>query len=231
MTTFVLIHGAWHGAWCWERFVPALEARGHRAIAMDLAVDDPSASFEDHAGVVIDAMDDAPPGGGVLVGHSLGSMIAPIVAAKRKVDAIVFLCGVIPKFGGLPWDDSPEMAAPGAFDALVAHDDGSVTWPTLEAATFAFYDDCTPDDAAWAFSKLRPNNPRSLWDRPYPLDAWPDAKRISIVGTDDHAVTLEWSRFVASTRLDVEPIELPGSHSPFLARPEMLADTMVGAVR
>src|SRR5260221_10947192 len=36
VSTFVLVHGAWHGAWCWERLVPELEARGHASIAMDL---------------------------------------------------------------------------------------------------------------------------------------------------------------------------------------------------
>jgi pimeloyl-ACP methyl ester carboxylesterase len=36
VATFVLISGAWHASWCWERVVPLLEARGHRAIAPDL---------------------------------------------------------------------------------------------------------------------------------------------------------------------------------------------------
>jgi len=36
MTTFGLIHGAWHGAWCWERVVPSLERRGARVVAPDL---------------------------------------------------------------------------------------------------------------------------------------------------------------------------------------------------
>ena len=36
MTTFVLIHGAWHGGWCWEKVAPLLEARGHRVLAPDL---------------------------------------------------------------------------------------------------------------------------------------------------------------------------------------------------
>ena len=227
MSTFVLIHGAWHGGWCFERLVPALNARGHRAVTLDLPIDDPTATFERHADVALDAMRDLAADDAVVVGHSVGSMVAPIVAARRPIRVIVFLCGVIPKFGGLPWDDSPSMEAPGTFDPLVAHDDGSTTWPSVEAATAAFYQDCTPDDAKWAFSKLRPNNAKSLWDRPYPLDDWPDAKRVSIVGVDDRAVTLEWSKHVARTRLDVVPVELPGGHSPFLARPDELADALI----
>src|SRR3954471_22391695 len=52
MATFALVHGAWHGKWCWERLVPELESRGHRAIAMDLPTDDPGATFETYADVV-----------------------------------------------------------------------------------------------------------------------------------------------------------------------------------
>jgi pimeloyl-ACP methyl ester carboxylesterase len=36
MATFVLVHGAWHGGWCWHKIVPLLEAKGHRVLAPDL---------------------------------------------------------------------------------------------------------------------------------------------------------------------------------------------------
>src|SRR5690242_17823573 len=108
MATFVLVHGAWHGGWCWDRLVPELAAAGHQSVVMDLPIEDPSATFEDYASVVVDAAAGAGAGSGsdvVVVGHSLGSMVIPLVAARRPVSALVFLCGVIPKFGGSPWDD------------------------------------------------------------------------------------------------------------------------------
>ena len=36
MTDFVLVHGAWHGAWCWQKILPSLWAKGHRAFAVTL---------------------------------------------------------------------------------------------------------------------------------------------------------------------------------------------------
>ena len=36
MTQFLLVHGAFHGAWCWQKLVAELEKRGHRAKAIDL---------------------------------------------------------------------------------------------------------------------------------------------------------------------------------------------------
>jgi pimeloyl-ACP methyl ester carboxylesterase len=98
--TFVLVHGVWHGAWCWERFIPEIEAHGHRAIAIDLPIEDGTATFDTYADVVDAALigsDDV-----VLVAHSLGAMVIPIVAARRPVRAMTFVCGVMPLLGGKP---------------------------------------------------------------------------------------------------------------------------------
>ena len=47
--TFGLVHGAWHGAWCWERLVPELELLGHRTVAVDLPAEDPHAGLTRYA--------------------------------------------------------------------------------------------------------------------------------------------------------------------------------------
>lgn len=74
----------------------------------DLPVDDATATFEDYADVVVAAMADAPEDA-VLVGHSLAGMILPMVAARRAVGLMVFVCAVVPKLGGMPWDDVGPM--------------------------------------------------------------------------------------------------------------------------
>ena len=98
MTTFALVHGAWHGAWCWERLVGPLERRGHGALAIDLPVDDVDAGNGEYADVV--AAFTAPAGDDViLVGHSLNGLILPLVAARRPVAALVYLCAFLPLEG------------------------------------------------------------------------------------------------------------------------------------
>lgn len=224
--TFVLIHGAWHGGWCWDRLVASLETRGYRGIAIDLPAEDGSATFHDYARTVVEAIpEDA--NNVVLVAHSLGGMTVPLVAARRPLRAAVYLCGVVPKPGGSPWDDGPEMSAPGAFDGLVTNDDGSTSWTSFEAARDAFYDDCSPHDARWAFDRLRRQNSSSLWREPYPAANVAPLEQIYIAGTHDRAVTLPWARHVAATRLGVDLIELPCAHSPFLSHPELLADRLI----
>jgi pimeloyl-ACP methyl ester carboxylesterase len=221
LSTFVFVHGAWHGAWCWSRLLPEIEDRGHRSVVMNLPVDDGNATFEDYADTVLAAYpidtEDV-----VLVGHSLGAMVLPVVAVSRPASLLVFLCGVIPKLDGRPWDDAPPMARPDAYQTDTL-EDGSSVFRTFESARFSFYSDCSAQDAAWAFEQLRPQNSRSLWDRPYPLTRLPKTPRAAIAALDDVAVRIEFSRAVTHPRLGVDLIEIPGAHSPFLARPRELA--------
>src|SRR3954447_8046026 len=95
MTTFALVHGAWHGAWCWGLLVPELESLGHRVVAVDLPCDDPRATFSTYADIVVSALDGEPSDDIVLVGHSLGGLTVPLVAARRPVQHMVFVSALI----------------------------------------------------------------------------------------------------------------------------------------
>jgi len=228
MATFGLVHGAGHGAWCWERLIPILEALGHRAFAMDLPSEDLTAGAARCAEVVDRAI---PPANDlVLVGHSLAGLTVPLVAARRPVWRLVFLCALIPEFGRSLADQV--AADPELYDLVLRTHPGRVTGPDgtvgfrdEAAARDVFYHDCTPEDVHWAFSRLRPQAaaPRR---EPCPLSAWAPGEKAYILCREDRAVSPAWSRRVARERLGVEPIELDGSHSPFISRPSALADIL-----
>jgi pimeloyl-ACP methyl ester carboxylesterase len=229
VSTFALVHGAWHGAWCWERLTPELEARGHRVVAPDLPSDDAAATFIDYADVVQDAlaqMDDV-----VLVGHSLAGNTIPIVAARRPVSRIVYLCAVVP-IPGRSFNEQTSIERdtfiPGYQAGLVADDEGRSRWVDEEVARQTFYADCDERDARAAFARLRPQS-TAPYDVPCPIDALPAAPGIYVLCTEDRIVNPDWSRRVATGRLDAELVELPGSHSPFLSRPAALADVLCGS--
>ena len=225
MATFGLVHGAGHGAWCWERLVPILEGLGHRTVAMSLPADDPEAGCVRYAEVVdraLPAADDL-----ILVGHSLAGLTIPLVAAHRPVRRLVFLCALVPSFGRTLLDQvrtEPEIYHPvlRGHPGRVTDSDGAVWFRDEAAARDVFFHDCAPDDVRWAFARLKPQAaaPRR---EPCPLSAWPPGERAYVLCRDDHAVSPDWSRRAARERLGVEPIELDGSHSPFLSRPATLA--------
>ena len=62
------------------------------------------------------------------------------------------------------------------------------------------------------------------------FDAWPNVETVSITCTEDLVVNPSWSNGIARERLGVEPIELPGGHSPFLAQPAALADVLLSGL-
>jgi pimeloyl-ACP methyl ester carboxylesterase len=225
MTTLGLIPGACHGAWCWKRLVPELEARGHRPVAVDLPCEDPSAGFERYVEATFEALpnaDDDP----VLVGHSLGAHTAARAARERTIRGIVFLCGIIPPRAGERTGDEPPLEAPGAFEGLERDELGRVWFPNSEDAIRDFFPDCDEETAAWAASMLRRQSTTPHQRLSDPVSP-PPCPSVSIVCTDDRVATAEWGRWAAHERLlDAPVLEIGGSHSPFLSRPAELADAI-----
>jgi pimeloyl-ACP methyl ester carboxylesterase len=225
VTTFVLVHGAWHGAWCWDRLIPELEQRGHAAIAMDLPIDVPRAGMKEYAAVVARHVPRDEPV--ALVGHSLGASVIPLVAASVPVQRLVFLCPVLRMPGrtlASQAEDDAGMATADLSHGRVFFDDSSSAWEP-DAAIAAFYGECDPATASWAASHLRRQYWR-YWEEDNPLDAWPLADYRAIVCTADRMVDLDWARRAIPERLGVEPVEIPGDHSPFLSVPARLAEAL-----
>jgi pimeloyl-ACP methyl ester carboxylesterase len=225
VTTFALVHGAGHGAWCWERVVPRLEKKGHRAIAMDLPCEDAAATFTTYADVVIASL--APAAGDVvLVGHSLGGLTVPLVAARRPVKRLVFLSALLPIPGAVPFGpdpDAPPSQAPGL--ELITHDDGTFSFTPASAASH-LYNRCAPADMKWATARLRRQSPAPN-RAPCPLTAWPDVDRSYIACSDDRIVMPEYARYIARSRAGVEATLLDADHSSFLSAPDALAELLL----
>jgi len=228
MATFALVHGAWHGAWCWERLIPEIEGHGHGAIAVELPCDDATAGCGAYAEAVLAATagagDDV-----VLVGHSLGGLTIPLVAAARPVRKLVFLCALLPQPGQSLADQlerEPEIFEAGFGEGIVRDDQDRSVWQDDDAAADQLYGDCSRQLAAWAVARLRPQA-RLPSNEPCPLEQWPAIESVSLFASDDAAVSPDWSRSVARERIGATTLELPGGHSPFLSRPGELAEILL----
>ena len=108
MTTFVLVHGGWHGAWCWEQVNSRLREAGHAVYTPTLAglgelshLLDPSIGLDTHVQDVVDVLDREDLRDVVLVGHSYGGMVisgAGELAAGRLA-RLDFLDAFVPEGG------------------------------------------------------------------------------------------------------------------------------------
>src|SRR5262245_42325677 len=96
---FVLVHGAWHGAWVWDHVRPALEREGHRTLAVELPSDDLEADASAYARAIAQAIDEAGWTAPVVVGHSLAGVALPLVPALVGVGRLVYLGALIPSPG------------------------------------------------------------------------------------------------------------------------------------
>ncbi len=209
-TTYVLIHGAGDVGWHWHLVDAELRARGHAVIAMDLPVDDDAAGLSDYADVVVDSVG----GGGdvVVVGHSFGAYVAPLVCERVSARLLILVAPMIPA----PGESADEMFASTGYagyasPAAEGHDDMAI-----------FYHDVDPTLAAEALSRGRPQS-GAPGREPWPLDAWPRVPTRCLLCRDDRIFPIAWLRPVVRDRLGITPDEIDGGHTPALSRPDELA--------
>lgn len=233
--TAVLVHGAWHGGWCFDRVVPLLDATGVDSVAVDLPGhgDDPGPFSDLHGDAArVRAVVDSIDGDVVLLGHSYGGAVITEAGTHPAVSHLVYLAS-------FPLDDGESCMAcavteseraqisidgPTLADAFVSHPDGTATI-TAEGAATCFFHDCDPGTVRWAVERLGPQPMATLGDTPTAV-AWRERPSTYVVCSDDQAVDPRLQRIVGRRCGSV--LEWPTSHSPFLSRPELVADLIRG---
>jgi pimeloyl-ACP methyl ester carboxylesterase len=237
--TVVLVHGAWHGAWCFDRVVPLLRDAGTDAVAVDLPGhgDDsgPLGEYADDVARVVAALD-ALDGDVVLLGHSYGGSVITQAGAHPSVRHLVYLCAFALTEGescmsaatGEPGIEAvSHEGRPNLGHALVDHDDGTTTL-TREGARACLYADTDAATFDWAYARLGPQPMSTLAATPATI-ATRSIPSTYVVCTDDQAVHPDLQRLLA--RRCTEQVEWAVGHSPFANRPELVADLLVDLAR
>jgi pimeloyl-ACP methyl ester carboxylesterase len=231
MATFLLVHGACAGGWCWEKVVPLLEAKGHKVCAPDLPGlgDDQTppavvtlADNVEKLARLLDKMDDQV----ILVGHSLGGVtISQLAEARRrKLKALVYLCALLPTSGKCGRDmTNLEPDAMFRLSRQVSPDGKTYTF-ARDKLPALFYSDVSPEDRYKAMERLRPQ-PLSISTTPVTLteDRFGSVPRWYIECTFDYAIRIRLQReMVKMTPCKVITMEC--GHSPFFSNPEELVE-------
>lgn len=227
MADFVLVHGGLCGAWCWARFEPELARLGHRTHTLDLPIEDPTATLDDYAAVVVEAARDLERPW--LVGHSMGGLVVPRAGLARPVAGLIFLCAGFPPRSEAEFAEDLAIRDPGNAEHFLPAGDGLITL-SFESAAHDFFNDCDREVHEWAYARMRPQA-TAPFSEYAPIERYPDVPMHAVVATDDRIVRVEPHKALIRRRIGVEPVELPGGHCPFVSRPRVLAERMDEMVR
>jgi pimeloyl-ACP methyl ester carboxylesterase len=236
MATFVLVHGAWHGAWCWEPVAAELARQGHRATAIDLPshgadpTDASGVTLDAYAGAIVRAVR-AEDGPVVLVGHSMGGMAISAAAelAPERIARLIYVAAFLPRDGEslLTIEErNPRLSVP---LALIVEASSGTAVLAADKVRDLFYHDL-PIEAAEAARGQLTRQALAPLGTPVRLTGgrFGSVPKSYLVCSEDRAIAVELQRDMIA-RSAVERVEtLAASHSPFLS---MALETAAALVR
>lgn len=228
MADFVLVHGAWQGAWCWRKVLPALWAKGDRAFAVTLTgVGDRAhlmsasirlATHIDDVAALIEAEELTR---FVLVGHSYGGLLITALADRypERIARLVYVDAIVPR-SGESWSSFHDEATRRTRRAGIARE-GAM--PPLPGSAFGL----AGDDAAWVERRQRPH-PGSVYEDVLHFDEVRVASlpRTFVDCTQPALSTIDRSRQRVRSEPGWQVIELATGHSPMISAPAQMLEIL-----
>jgi pimeloyl-ACP methyl ester carboxylesterase len=223
---YVLVHGAWGGAWCWDQFTKDLDSRGAKWRTVDLPSSqigtDPNSDLAIDADVVAKAANSIE-GSVVLVGHSYaGAVITEAATQVKSLEGLFYIAATVPEIGQSHSETARLVRVRTEMDNAI-HVDGPFLILDIDAASLALYQESTSEVRKWATSRLStqtlasfrgPRTARSV-----------DVLTRYVLCRHDHALDASLQELV-SQRCD-EVVEMDSDHCPFLSHSAELADILV----
>jgi pimeloyl-ACP methyl ester carboxylesterase len=220
----ILVHGAWHGGWCWDLLRPLLEREGfavHTPTLPGLGDGTRRAGLASHVDAIILAVTDQGLDDAILVGHSYGGF--PTAAAAQtlgaRVSHLILLDAFVPSDGERVIDHAPEIEA--EWGARLAADPD---WMIPPESPMSF--GLSGDAAEWAGARLRPHPPRTYFDcvalpgREAPLRK----TYIRCMAPRSRLLDRSVERIRSEGSWNYK--EIPACHDVMIENPRLLADTL-----
>jgi pimeloyl-ACP methyl ester carboxylesterase len=231
MSTYVLVHGAWHGSWCWEKVVPLLKQAGHQVEILDLPGHGQDrtpireitlTAYTKRLCETLDAQAEPV----MLVGHSMGGMVITQVAEERpeKIQTLVYLTAFLPQNGEsllqIARTNSDSLLTP---NLVVNEEQGYLTFKEGASLKEIFYDDCSDEDVARARSLLvlQAIAPMATPVR-ISAEQFGRVPRVYIECLRDRTITPCIQKMMYTAMPCQTILSMETSHSPFFSSPQEL---------
>jgi pimeloyl-ACP methyl ester carboxylesterase len=238
MAHFLFLHGSWHGAWCWHKVLPRIQAAGHAATAIDLPGRGraPAIAYAVSLARMVRAAEAAlaPQRTTTVVVHSRNGIVASSLAerAPDRIARTIYLASFMLPDGKRVLDYLPSNRSSLLTGRVDVNRFALWDWLRPEAYRDALYADCSEDDIALARALLVREPLRPALTRLRLTDArYGRVPRAFIRLTQDHAVSVPLQdRVLNETSVDrIESIE--ASHSAYFSQPDALAATILKLAR
>lgn len=237
--TFLLVHGAWHGGWCWKYLQRQLHENGHVTYAPTLTgladkadLLDENVDLDTHIQDVVSFIEDNDLENFVLVGHSYGGMVITGVAQTMasKIKTLVYLDAIVPQdqdsliTSAMPKD--PEMMAQVEKSVLAMSQDG-ISIPPPSAISFGIPAE-EAETLKWVDDSLTPH-PLKTWIQPLAVNP---ATTLSIKKVFVHCVKPELESNIGAVAQRVKAdehwtfLEMQTGHNAMITQPLELADLL-----
>ena len=235
--TYVLIHGAWHGSWCWNKLSSRLQSFGHKVLTPDLPGHYKNKadfknitlkSYVDHVQDIVLRTPDPV----ILVGHSMAGVVISQVAENisDKISRLVYVSGFIPVDGGSLLDEEKKAVIPTVANAITVDEaSASISLPLheLKIITDLFYANCDEETRRYALSHLQ-KQPLLPFVGTVSVSSarFGSVPKLYIECLQDKAIMIQDQRRMQSY-VPCEVATIDTDHSPFFSATDELANILM----
>jgi pimeloyl-ACP methyl ester carboxylesterase len=233
MSTYVLVHGAWHGSWCWKRVRKALQAKGHEVFTPTLTgvgershLLSPEVNLDTHVGDVVNLIRWEELSNIVLCGHSYGGIVVSGVADRlpEQIGALVYLDAFVLEDGRSLHDELPPAHQDQQMEGVRLLGDG---WkvPPIPAAAF----NVNAKDAAWMDSQCTMQS-LATFQQPLRLGGKIDAvKNVTYILATGHDESPFGPSYERAKVRGWKTLSMACGHDVMLDMPEELTEILLDA--
>ena len=215
----LLVHGGWHGAWCWEPIRPGLRQAGVSPRTVELPMESLSGDAETLSAAIGEIEGTGPL---VVVGHSYAGQVVSVAA--HAADRLVYVAAIAAEA------NEPILDSVGfGFGVVPGVEIDEKTWATrLTAKSLpSFYGNAGQPAQDWALPRLRPLAAGCIAEALPCPPAWREVPTEYLISTDDEMLPVDYQR-ACGTKIG-RSTELVADHSPFASAPNELTTALVGA--